>query len=273
MLADTLIRRNKSRNEIFLNKLGNKQAMLVTRRPCEKYLSITLKAKIIALTSQIYYAMLQPSYRSITLWPMRLFLLYSSAVAAPSGQEQALAQLDRISQPQSIQTEFVYSSQDKQGEIGPTLQGEVLLQGEQYCLYLDHQEIVCNGITTWTYLKDVNEVQVVDSRTDTSIAMFCRILMHYRQDYTFVHYHEITIDNNSYDVVKMIAKDQQCPASQIITTVHRGTGHLHTLEVIDQDHTQHRLLFANFSTGEAVDEILFTFMPEDYEDIEVIDMR
>lgn len=212
----------------------------------------------------------------VTPWPLRPLLLclcWAGAAVAQSGQEQAWALLDRLSEQHSIQAAFVYSSLEQQEALGTTLQGEVTLQGEQYRLHLDQQEIVCNGTTVWTYLRDVNEVQITDCTSDPTAATPWSVLMHCRQDYTFTQLRTMEIDDRMYDVVDMVAKDQQSPLSQFTVMIERDTGHIHTLEVMDREQRGHRFSVISFATGEALDETFFTFIPEDYEDIEVIDMR
>ncbi|XWN35449.1 MAG: outer membrane lipoprotein carrier protein LolA [Roseivirga sp.] len=210
----------------------------------------------------------------VTPWPLRLLMLcLCCGAAAQSEQRQAWALLDRLSEQHSIQAVFVYSSRDQQGAPGTTLQGKVTLQGEQYRLQLDQQEIVCNGTTVWTYLRDVNEVQITESTPDPTASTPWGVLTHYRQDYTFAHLRMIKIDNSVYDVIDMVAKDEQQPLSQFTVTIERDTGHIHTLEVLDREQTWHRFSVVSFASGETLDETFFTFIPEDYRDIEVIDMR
>jgi len=193
--------------------------------------------------------------------------------AVPAEQERAWALLDRISQHECIQAHFVYSSYTAQGAAGLTLEGTIALQGARYRLKLAHQEVVCDGTTVWTYLSDVNEVQIMHCTTDATGGTPWNILQTYRQDYTLARLDTQIIDACSYDTVSMVAQDVQHALPQCTLTVERASGSLQALEVVDQDQTRHMFSITNFTTPPAIDETFFTFIPEDYADIEVIDMR
>lgn len=46
--------------------------------------------------------------------------------------------------------------------INETSEGEIIVQGPKFNLKLSGQEIINNGTTVWTYLKESNEVNITN---------------------------------------------------------------------------------------------------------------
>ena len=78
--------------------------------------------------------------------------------------EKAKTILDELSRKtkaySSIVAEFDYTLENPQEKINETKKGALTLKGSKYKFAIAGQEIVSDGKTLWTYIKDAGEVQV-----------------------------------------------------------------------------------------------------------------
>jgi outer membrane lipoprotein-sorting protein len=107
---------------------------------------------------------------------MSAFCLNTVAQNKDSQDPKAKAILDEVSAKtktySSIKAEFTMVMQGKDKTKKPESQkGALQLKGNKYKLDIKGQEIIADGKTSWTYLKDNNELQVnnVDPNTNEGV--------------------------------------------------------------------------------------------------------
>ena len=80
--------------------------------------------------------------------------------------EKATLVLDRLSEKtksySSIQIEFEHLFSNKSAGINKQSSGTLELQGDNFRIDMAQQLIINNGTTHWIYLKEINEVQIMD---------------------------------------------------------------------------------------------------------------
>jgi outer membrane lipoprotein-sorting protein len=100
-----------------------------------------------------------------------LFLFLIIALTAQKSEKdlnpkdpKAKAILDKMSTKNkaytSITLYFEYKLENKAEGIDETQKGKGILKGDKYRLELGGQEVICDGKTIWTYLKEAKEVQI-----------------------------------------------------------------------------------------------------------------
>ena len=198
----------------------------------------------------------------------------SAAMATHQDEARAFQILDYISQ-NAFQATFTYSSQSDQHALAEATawEGKLTVQGNQYLLTLQDQEVISNGQTVWTYLKEVNEVQITDHDPEQDVAIPWRIFTHYRQYYALSRIDTHQIDGKMYDVVELVAKDAEHELLKIIITVTRTTKQIKSLAMYDDNDTLHVFTMTDFRYKPNCDERFFQFNPQAYQGIEIIDMR
>src|SRR3954452_7458062 len=66
----------------------------------------------------------------------------------------------RMKSLKSLKAGFTLKLAGANGKARDTKKGTFLMKGPKYHIILTGQEIICDGKTVWTYMKDANEVQV-----------------------------------------------------------------------------------------------------------------
>lgn len=202
-----------------------------------------------------------------------LLCIFPSLAMAQQEEKKAFALLDSISQHNNFQATFTYHSQAPQEQPGEALQGTITVQGNQYRLVTAEQEIINNGKTVWTYLMAAKEVQINDYNPDQETATPWAILTNYRQDYSVFSFRTQQVGDQCYEVIDLLVKDKACSLLKITLTIEQATKHIKRLEALDSNKTLHIFCINHFVTDVALYDTFFSFSPEQYAGIEIIDMR
>jgi outer membrane lipoprotein carrier protein len=205
-----------------------------------------------------------------------LVLLLSSSFSPSITQkeyEAASALLDSISQ-HSLQATFTYTSRSSQLELLESFEGgQITIQGNKCRLTLPTQEVINDGQTVWTYLRDANEVQIADHDPEQEAITPWTIFANYRRDYTLCRFNTHQEKGHVYDSVTLLAKDAENSLHSVSITVEHATKHIVSLEVMDSNQTLHVFMMTDFAYDLKLDKTFFSFNVEAHQGVEVIDMR
>lgn len=202
-----------------------------------------------------------------------LFFLLSSSIGpamAQNEKEAAFTLLDSISQ-HSFRATFLYASQSQSDQSLTTFDegGQIAIHGNKCRLTLPEQEIINDGQTIWTYLKEANEVQITSYNPKQAEPTPWTIFTNYRHLYTLGHYathpHRVTIE--------LLAKDAKNYLPTISITANPDTGYIEYVEVMDSNQILHVFLITDFAYDLTFDKAFFSFNAEAHQGVEVIDMR
>nr|MCU0318185.1 outer membrane lipoprotein carrier protein LolA [Amoebophilaceae bacterium] len=173
----------------------------------------------------------------------------------------------------SFRATFKYSSQSPQNELGDTFEGEITVQGNQYRLIMQGQEIINDGQTVWTHLIEANEVQITDQDPEQNAVMPWAIWSNYRQAYTMGRFDTHQVDKRVCNVVELVPKDDEHGLLKVVLTIAHTTKHIQCLEILDSNYTLHIFSVTNFTYDPSLDKAFFKFDPKEHQGIEIIDMR
>jgi outer membrane lipoprotein carrier protein len=106
---------------------------------------------------------------------------------AQTKDAKAVALVDEVSAKtksyKSIRADFSYTMENKQAKINEVKTGTLTLSGDKYRLKAVGQEVICDGKTIWTYLKESNEVQINDLDNKDEALTPSKLLSSYNSNY------------------------------------------------------------------------------------------
>lgn len=207
-----------------------------------------------------------------------LFLLIIVTISAQSQvtDKKAIEILDKLSAKtktyKSIKIDFTFKMENQKEKISESKNGIIILKGDKYNLNISGQKVFCDGKTSWTYIKDADEVHINNvSNNDNSISL-----------------NTLLSDYNKNFRSKLIRKEMQKGKEVYIIdlmplqgkTYHRVrltilTEKLQVLSAVvyDKNGTNYSYIVNSFITDEPVADDNFTFKKSDYPKAEIIDMR
>jgi outer membrane lipoprotein carrier protein len=83
----------------------------------------------------------------------------------------------------SIRIDFTYTMENKKEKINDKFTGSLLSKGDKYKLSIARQDVICDGKTMWTFLKESNEVQINSAGADDDAFTPTKLLTNYTKDY------------------------------------------------------------------------------------------
>lgn len=206
-------------------------------------------------------------------------LLLSSAVFL-NAQDNSKAKtiLDGVSlQTKSYSTidiAFTFTIENTAKKVKDTKTGLACMKGEKYWTDYSGQEVICDGQTVWTYLKENNEVQINadDPNNDQSLNPI-KLLTDYDKSYTPKFIKEETRGSIIYQIIDLtpvkaksfykVRLEINKPKKQVVNAIiydKNGT-HTYTYSV------------TKFVTNKTIPDSKFTFKTADHPGVEVIDLR
>jgi outer membrane lipoprotein-sorting protein len=202
-----------------------------------------------------------------------LILLPLYTWASPQPHVQAKKIIATINIPIAFEMSFTYTMQEKEQQEAIVLQGKAWVQGTQYRLILEDQELISDGKTCWQYLKEAQEVHIQHAMDIHSSFSLVHVLRHYRKDYVPIALAPCLLDQQACDRITLQPKQRDAFIASLVFTVARKPKELKHIQAIDKEGTCHSLAILKLIPKKAIADHYFKFSPPPGEEIEVIDLR
>jgi outer membrane lipoprotein-sorting protein len=193
---------------------------------------------------------------------------------------KAKAILDKMSEKHksysSITLQFEYKLENKAEGINETQNGKGVLKGNKYRLELGGQEVICNGKTVWTYLKDAKEVQigevVDDDEAANSFMNPKNFFSLYEKGFKYVKDKDVKTGNKEMFAIKLYPeKPGSKPFHTVMLYVDKMDYSLHSMEVKMKDGNLFTYLITSIEPNKVYAESHFNFITP--KGVEEIDLR
>jgi outer membrane lipoprotein-sorting protein len=197
----------------------------------------------------------------------------------PKAQEILDALSNKAKQYKSFAADFEYILVNKEAGINEKQSGKVRMKGQtKYALDVAGREIVSDGETVWTFLKDVGELQIAelpDEDEDEGNIMNPANAFHmYKNGFKYQYVGKETVDGKEADVIKMFPMEPgKKPFHTVIVNVDKAKLELISTVIKYKDGNVYTYRLKNFKTDLPFTEADFQF-DEDRDDVEdIIDLR
>ena len=213
---------------------------------------------------------------SITLF---LAVFFISAVFSQSKDPKAKAVLDGMSQKyasiKGLKASFEFSYSDVSDSRTQNQSGEIAIKGDKYHLKLPEQEIFNNGKTVWTYIvrdnyKEVTINNASDMENELTPSSVYNI---YQKGYNYRLIGEKTENGVIIQEIELKAEKPNAPFKMIKLFVDKNKKDLLSWEIYDDQGGIFKYKFKSINTNAELTDDYFTFNPQKYGKVEIIDLR
>lgn len=207
-----------------------------------------------------------------------LFVLLLSLTTAVYAQKDKRAGeiLDAMSKKYqaipSFTAQFAYTLESPSAGINETYQGDVFVKGDKYHLNTGEQEIINNGTTVWTYLKESNEVNIADYEPEADEITPSKIFNIYKQGYKYTFVEELKENGQTYEVVDLVPEDKNSQIFKVRLTVNKKDNSLRNFKAFEKSGNRYVYNVENLKPAE-IDDTVFAFDKSKYKGVEVVDLR
>ncbi|MFW5761380.1 MAG: LolA family protein [Cyclobacteriaceae bacterium] len=209
-----------------------------------------------------------------------LYLTIIILATATAGKAQydakAMEILDQMSEKYTKMTaykaDFTHSMTNETENINEEFKGEITVKGEKFRLQMSGQEIYSNGSTVWTYLPEVNEVNI-DNYYPASDMSPSKIYTAYRDGYKYIYLEDVVEKGHKLQVVDLVPEDNANQFYKIRLKINKDNKNLHSWEIFDKAGNKYLYRITNFTPNVSVGDSFFEFDTKNHKGVEVIDLR
>jgi outer membrane lipoprotein carrier protein len=176
----------------------------------------------------------------------------------------------------SIKADFTYKLENKDAGVNETQSCSLILKGNKYKINIAGQEIVSNGKTLWTYIKDADEVQVDNapdaSKQSDNLMNPSNIFTIYEKGFKYKFEKEETLNGKTIQHINLYPEKANEKAYHTVKLViDKNLKQINTIIVLSKDGNKYTYTINKFETNLPFSDTDFNF------DVskagEVIDLR
>lgn len=174
---------------------------------------------------------------------------------------------------QTIQSNFSFSIQQAQGESHVD-KGTLFLNKpkNQFRIELSEQDIISDGKSTWSILKEDQEVQVSESDSNTESIGPNNLFTFYKKGFVHKRLKDESLGKDLLYVVELTPIDNKTNYAKIKLRVNKNN-HIHDVAVFDKSGVHYTYTIHTLYVNHQIPATKFTFNKSDYPNYEIVDLR
>jgi len=174
----------------------------------------------------------------------------------------------------SVKATFIVTMENPDDKSKDVKKGTLYLKGEKYKLDIAGQDVISDGKTVWTYVKDGNEVQVNNVKTDENAITPSNIFTIYEKGFLFKFAGEEKAGAMVYQLVELVPVDpKKKNYFKIKLTINKNDRFITSAKVFNKNGSINTITVDKFTPDGAMEESLFSFNKANYPGAEIIDLR
>jgi len=202
-------------------------------------------------------------------------ILFSAIVNAQSDKkaEELLEKVvNKTASYENLKAELAYTMVNHEMDIDEKKSGIIYLKGDNYRIEMEGQIIISDGTTIWTFIVDADEVMVSDvDESDESISPN-KILTTYNEDYKAKFDSDNKYKNSDLKLINLKPNEGN-QFERMSLLVNENNLSLENFSVYDKSGNVFTYHIINLQPNIELSDTTFAFNPDDYPDVDVIDMR
>ena len=201
--------------------------------------------------------------------------LLISTVAFSQGKkaEKIIEEITKKTQEyKSVEFEFTFTYQDPSNGDDVSEQGKLTISGDKYILEIEGQTVICDGETMWTYIEDAWEVQINAIEEDDESITPSKLLTQYNEEYKARIEKEYKIEGVQYQRIELKPEEGK-KWVKLDVVVNADKQEISEITIHDKNGGKINYKIDKMTPDIEVSDEDFTFNPEDYPEVEIVDMR
>ena len=207
-------------------------------------------------------------------------LLLAANMALPAAAQQdpkAGKILDQMSAKyqalKAFQATFTQTLENPGAKVKQNINGDIVVSGQKYRLKISGQEVITDGKTTWTYLKNENEVNISDSDPDTQEMSPSMIYTMYKKGYKYNYVQQVQEGGEALDVIELSPENRQNDVFKVRLKVRKKDTSIKSWQVFKKSGNQYTFYIKKFMPNPPTDANTFAFDKAKYKGVKVVDLR
>lgn len=202
-----------------------------------------------------------------------MMFIYNINFYYQDNEKKAIQVLDKMSdyykKMKSFSSTFKYAMINLEEDIEDSFEGKIVVKDEKYVLKIEGQEIINDGKTIWTYLPELNEVNISLFEPENQEISLNNIFEIYKSGFNLNYLEE---GDSRYHTVELYPQDDSKTYYKIRILINKTDISMYNFSVFDRHNTIYIYTIDEFKEEKYGDDF-FSFDLTKYPDIEVVDFR
>ncbi|MBK7028568.1 MAG: outer membrane lipoprotein carrier protein LolA [Bacteroidales bacterium] len=169
----------------------------------------------------------------------------------------------------TVLIDFTYTMENKKEKINDKFNGTLKSKGDKYKLLVARQEVISDGKTVWTYLKDANEVQINNAGVDDDSFTPTKLLSNYSKEYKSKFIEE----KGNTQIIELYPLAKGKSFIKVKLSIDKTKKQIQQFVIHDKGGSVFTYLVNKFVTDQPINDKEFTFNKADHPGVTIDDMR
>jgi outer membrane lipoprotein carrier protein len=174
----------------------------------------------------------------------------------------------------SVKATFVITVENQKENTKDVQKGTICLKGNKYKLEIAGQDVMSDGKTRWTYVKDANEIQIDNQKTDENAITPANIFTMYEKGWLFKFAGEQNDKGMVYELIELVPIDpKKKNIFKVKLAVNKNDKFITNAKLYDKNGSIQTIAVSKLSPDACNADSVFSFNAKKYPGAEVIDLR
>jgi outer membrane lipoprotein-sorting protein len=205
---------------------------------------------------------------------VNLSFIVKDAQNDPKAQEILDAMSKKYKEMSAFKAKFTYTLENDQTKVKESAKGEILVKGSKYRLKLSNQEIINNGTTVWTYMKESNEVNISSYEPDEDDLNPTKIYTMYKKGYKYILISEHNDNGKIFSTVDLEPLDRKnSQLSKVRIVINKKDKTVKSWKIFEKNGNRYTYTVESFQPNVKAEDSEFTFDKSKFPGVTEIDLR
>lgn len=173
----------------------------------------------------------------------------------------------------SLQANFKLTRLDQATKKSESFSGSITISGTRYSFSMGEQTVMSDGKLTWTYLKESNEVQISEAKSDEGSISPTNIFTMYEKGFRTKFIGEKKSGNKTIQQIELTPEDQRKSYFKILLSIDKSGKFVSEAKIFEKGGGILTYAIVRFTPNIAVTNDNFVFNKAKFPGVEVVDLR
>jgi len=203
-------------------------------------------------------------------------LLFSTSIFAQSDAKstQILKSVSaKYKSYKSLSATFKLSRVDQKTKASENFTGSIILNGPKFQFVLNNQTVMSDGASTWTFLKESNEVQISEAKSSGDAITPTNIFTLYEKGFKSKYIGDKKEKSGTVQQIELTPDDTKKNYFKILLSIDKAGQFVKEAKIYEKSGAILTYSIVKFTPNSAVTDNMFVFDAKKYPGVEVIDLR
>lgn len=173
----------------------------------------------------------------------------------------------------TYEANFSYTLTNDVENINEEFKGKLTVKGDKFRISLPEQQVINNGATVWTFLPDIQEVNIDHYDKNSGDINPLKIYEIYQKDFKYLYIQDKAEGGVMCEEVDLVPEKKDAQYFKIKLLIKKKDKVIQSLTMFDKGGNRYKYTITRFVPNGNVPDTFFTFDPKKHPDVEVIDLR